>query len=312
MRYFGSQEVQEILTPARAEEAVAQALRHINEWEALPPREAAAGLPGAEVSLWMTAAAGPYLAGKWLHGHPQNQKGPLPSLMGQGILVDRLSGELLCVVDGAALTGVRTAAIASLATRRLASGERVQALLGAGYEAWFHLCALLAGHQTSKVYVWNRTPARAMDLIHKAQGAWPAVEFVHASTPAEAAAQADVITLVTASQRPLLSRQDVPDTVLINAMGAYQPCAREVASDLVAAAAIYADTVAGVLKEAGDILIPLHEGIITTGSVRSLESARQQPKPGGVVVMKSVGAAIFDAYAMSALYDFSQGSQAGE
>jgi ornithine cyclodeaminase/alanine dehydrogenase-like protein (mu-crystallin family) len=190
-----------------------------------------------------------------------------------------------------------------VSTRYLAPRKTVQAVLGAGYEAWFHLCALLDGGGTEQVYVWNRTAAKALSLVRRAREVWPAVGFIQAQTPADAARTADVITLITSSPQPLLTRRDVQDHVLINAMGSYQPHTREISSDVLTGARIYADTREGVLREAGDVLIPISEGVLSPDQVRPLQEALSSQNPGGVVVMKSVGAAVFDACALIALYE---------
>ncbi|MCY0881319.1 MAG: hypothetical protein OWS74_04925, partial [Firmicutes bacterium] len=246
-------------------------------------------------SLWMTTATPRYVMGKWLHIRPANRSHFQPTLPGIAVLADAETGETLCAADGAVLTGVRTAAIAAVSTQHLAISRRTLAFLGAGWEALFHITALLDLGGVERIYLWNRSLTPLLRLAQTVRKRWPDVEVKAAKTIEEAVQTADVVTLITGSVQPLISRRDLRPGVLINAMGAYQPTTREVASDIMAAATVFADTKAGCLQEAGDVMIPLQEGVLAPSAIFPLAEALRRPMtrpPQNFIVMKSIGAAI--------------------
>lgn len=79
---------------------------------------------------------------------------------------------------------------------------------------------------------------------------------------------ADVIVTTTTSHSPLFDGALVRPGTFISCVGAYQPDTREVDSILIQRASkIVVDTCSGALAEAGDILIPISEKIISEDSV---------------------------------------------
>ena len=61
--------------------------------------------------------------------------------------------------------------------------------------------------------------------------------------------------------------KDIGKNVHINGIGSYRPNTREIGSDVMANATIIVDSYEGALKEPGDIVIPLNEGIIQRESI---------------------------------------------
>ena len=79
---------------------------------------------------------------------------------------------------------------------------------------------------------------------------------------------ADVIITTTTSRSPLFDGALVRPGTFVSCVGAYQPDTREVDSTLIQRASkIVVDTRSGALAEAGDILIPISEKIISEDSV---------------------------------------------
>jgi ornithine cyclodeaminase len=87
------------------------------------------------------------------------------------------------------------------------------------------------------------------------------------------------------------------------AVGACRPDQREMPAALVARARVYVDSRAGALAEAGDILLPIAERVITAdhlagelGAVVTGQADGRQ-SPGDVTIFKSLGMAVEDIVA---------------
>jgi ornithine cyclodeaminase/alanine dehydrogenase-like protein (mu-crystallin family) len=86
----------------------------------------------------------------------------------------------------------------------------------------------------------------------------------------------------------------------INAVGSYKPRVREVPGETVRRAAVFVEERRSALMEAGDILIPLREGLIGEGHIRAeIGEVLAGLKPGRgseeeITIFKSVGNAVED------------------
>jgi ornithine cyclodeaminase/alanine dehydrogenase-like protein (mu-crystallin family) len=76
---------------------------------------------------------------------------------------------------------------------------------------------------------------------------------------------------------------------------------------VVKAATVYADTIAGCLAEAGDLIIPISQGWLTAAEIRPLATAKCDPSRG-ITLMKSVGSAIFDLACAARLLEVGDGT----
>ena len=194
--------------------------------------------------------------------HPGNPTAGRPTVQGFVALFDRATGAPVALVEGAAITAVRTAAASALATRELARKKASShGISGAGVQAASHLDSVCSARDIKKVLVWARDREKARQFAQKhAQRTGVMVSAV--DDPAEAAA-CDIISLVTNSSEPVLRGEWLRSGAHLNLVGAHEPHHREVDSNTVARSGIYVDSRQGALSEAGDILVPISEGKIT-------------------------------------------------
>jgi ornithine cyclodeaminase/alanine dehydrogenase-like protein (mu-crystallin family) len=292
--YLGPEEVEACLPPSVARRAVERALQALRDGEAqVAPRSRVSSHGGD--ALLMAASLPEAWVLKVLHVRPQNPELGLPALVGVVLVADPKTGLPRAVLDGPTFTGIRTAALAAWATERLARRCQVVALLGAGFQARFQAEALLALGGVEELRLWNRTCQRAQRLADDLATRHPTLRLTVAAQVQDAARGADVVTVVTSSPHPLLTAADLSPHAHVNAMGAYLPTHRELASDVLAHATVYADTLEACQREAGDLLLAAAEGALDLGAVRPLWAALEGPPPQGRTVLKSVGSAVFDA-----------------
>ncbi|MFI5982531.1 ornithine cyclodeaminase family protein [Streptomyces sp. NPDC051555] len=299
-----------LLTPAAAVDALADALRHGPDPEGCPQRTALA-VPGGELLL-MPAASGAYAGVKVAGVAPGNPARGLPRITGSYLLLDGPTLRPLALFDGAALTALRTPAVSALALRHLAPVGRPLRLVlfGSGPQAHGHLDATLAVRELAEVVVVARDPAGAEKLAaHARTLGVPA----RGGGPGDVAG-ADLVLCCTTAREPLFDGRLVADGATVVAVGSHEPDAREVDTALVRRAAVYVESRAAALREAGDLLIPEAEGAIGPGHINGTladlvagRTAGGRP-PGCPQLFKSVGMAWEDLAVAVALYTAAGGN----
>ena len=291
--WIGPSRLGELLSPGRARGAIADVLQALRAGTAGASERTFHGRDGAPLGLMPGFAPG-HLGVKAITILPENRERGLPTIQGVAVLFASETGAPVAVVDGPALTGLRTGAIAGLATDVLAVEAAAEmVMVGAGWQAQFQIEAVLDVRPVRRVTVWNRTRAYADQLVDQLRSRVRDVELVVTDDLTEACRRADIISLATSTMRPLLDEQPLAPWCHINAMGSYRPDHRELGSTLVARAEVYADTVEGCLDEAGDLLLPISEGSLTQAAIHPLWSASVASRER-LTVLKSVGSVVFD------------------
>jgi ornithine cyclodeaminase len=245
----------------------------------------------------------PALGTKLVSVYHSNLAHGLPSHLATIVLFDPDTGALRALVDGRYITEARTAAASAASTKHLAREDaRVLAVLGSGVQARSHIDALCRVRPIGEVRIWGRDHAHVDQLIDEL-GPRVRARLTRAAGAKEAARDADVIALVTASPEPVLLRDWVKDGTHICAVGACRPNQREMDTALVKDARVFVDSRVGALAEAGDIVIPLKEraideshivaeiGDVCGGRVAGRRSAVE------ITLFKSLGMAVEDVAA---------------
>jgi ornithine cyclodeaminase len=266
--------------------AVLRALRRGSTYA--PPRQAVP-LPDGAILLLMSATDGELAITKLVTVHPRNAIHSLPSIQAEVLVLEARTGRRLLLLEGAAVTARRTAALSLLAARRLAPVPTGPLLVvGAGVQARAHLEALTEGLGVRDVYIAARTPAHAAALVALARQRGLTAQVVAA--PEEALDRATLIVTATTSRTPVLPDR-VRDDALVIAVGAYQPDMAELPPALVRRARLFVDTLESAQTEAGDLI----QAGVDWSAVTPLEQVLDDPHPDhGPVVFKSVGHALWD------------------
>jgi ornithine cyclodeaminase/alanine dehydrogenase-like protein (mu-crystallin family) len=271
----------------------------------LPDTPARTFLPTDTGDLGVMPAAGEQGAGvKLVTIIPGNPGRGLPLIHGVYVLFAPGTGEVEGVIDGGALTGLRTAAVSGVATRHLARADaRHLVIFGAGTQAHAHLDAMVAVRPVGRVTVVSRTAARAESLAGAARERGLEARLGDPS----AVAEADIVCTCTTSDAPLFDGRELAAGAHVNAVGTYRPDARELdAATLARAARVVVETRAAALEEAGDVVLALREGALSIDGVAELGEVvadRVRREPSDVTVFKSVGMAFEDLVVARAALD---------
>jgi len=234
---------------------------------------------------------------------PQNLSRGIPSIHAVVIVVDAETGRPIAVMDGTYLTALRTGAASGVATDLLARSEAsVVSIFGAGVQARTQLEAVCTVRPFKKVWVYDQEPkiAEGYAAEMSACGSPIPSDIFVAESPAQAAREAEVICTATTSHEPVFEDKDLKPGVHINAVGAYTPEMQEIPSSTVIRAKVVVDSRQACLAEAGDLIIPVKQGLITeeyihgeigkaaAGKIPARESDEE------ITLFKSVGLAVQD------------------
>lgn len=235
---------------------------------------------------------------------PGNPDRGMPLINAVYVLFDATTQEPEAVIDGAALTALRTAAVSGLATRWLANDDAATLVIfGSGVQAASHLEAMLAVRPIEHVTIVSPTPERAEALaaVARGSGIWGVV-----GTPRDVAG-ADVICTCTTATTPLFDGRLLKAGAHVSAVGAHLPSARELDGATIGRSKMVVETREVALAEAGELVLAIQEGVVGAEHVRAdlkelVSGATVRTSADDVTVFKSVGLAFEDlAVARAAL-----------
>ena len=186
----------------------------------VPPRIVQALASGG--SFFVMPAADAHLAiAKLITFIPDNSQRSLPSIQGDIVVFDALSGQRIAILHGPTVTARRTAAVSLLAAQKLAPRTDGPLLVvGAGVQGRAHLEAFQAGLGVQEVWVASRNPASAQALVLHAKGlGLRALQVVDANV---ALADCPLVVSTTSAQEVALRAMPRSDA-FVAAIGAFTP-----------------------------------------------------------------------------------------
>ncbi len=182
---------------------------HRGEWE-MPSKLYVEAPPNGDFRA-MPARGGGYAVLKWVTSFPHNPERGLPVVTGALLLSSAETGELLAIVDCAAVTSLRTGAAAAVSAQVLArEGAKSVGVIGCGVNgAWAARCLMATGYRDGV----------CADLRDEAAAAL-AAELGWTVGSREKAAAADVVVTVTPGDRAVIGSGDLQEGAHVAALGA--------------------------------------------------------------------------------------------
>jgi ornithine cyclodeaminase len=248
---------------------------------------------------------GQSLAVKVVSLFEHNARRGLPRIQAAVLVLEADTGRPVALLEGTALTAIRTGAASGAATELLARSEsRTAAVFGAGAQARTQLEAVCTVRSIETVWVYDPLPGAVETFIAELAGQGPIPPDLRpAVDPRQAARAADVICTATTSAVPVFSDADVKPGVHVNAVGSYQPHVQEIPAETVARALLVVDSRDAALTEAGDLIQPIRQGLIGPEHIHAelgeLVLGRKKGRTAAeqITLFKSVGVAVQDAVA---------------
>ncbi len=317
MLVITGEELRQAVPMSAAMDAVTAAFAQLSAQQAQVPLRPHLSIPPAEgLALIMPAylAGSNTLAVKLLTLFPHNlEQHQLPTINAVVLLFDTSNGLPVALIEGSALTALRTGAASGVATRFLAHRERHGlALFGAGAQALPQAVAACQARGFYRIWIVNRTRTHAERLAEELRGYGPPIsrdiEIEIASSAQEALEEADVICCATASSTPLFNDADVRPGTHINGIGSYRPTMQEVPAETVGRARIVVDQRQAAWSEAGDLIIARDQGFLKDDAqIAELGEVILGRAPGRsdeqqITFFKSVGNAVQDVAVAQVAY----------
>ena len=240
-----------------------------------------------------------YFATKLASIHEGNTERGLATLHAQIVLADARTGQAVAVLDGTRITNARTGCIGGLAARELATDPVRIGVVGAGAQARWQTRSIAALCDVESVAIHSPSDSKRECAGDLAGEGIPASAV---GSAADAVRDADVVVMATTSADPVFPADALGPGTLVVAIGAYESGMQELEPGVFdRAARVFAD-VPEEVATIGDLaatsltaadLVPM--AALFDGADR--ESARE------IVVVESVGSAVFDVAAATAIYE---------
>jgi ornithine cyclodeaminase len=232
---------------------------------------------------------------------PDNPAHGLPRVQAVYLLFDQATLALCAVLDGTALTTLRTPAVSVAAVLERLPGRELRVVaIGAGAQATGHVATLAAvrplEHVTYLVREPSRTPLDALAL--------------GSSQADEALRSADVVVCATSARSPVFDSALLSNDVVVVAVGSHEPEARELDATLLGRACVVVEDVATALREAGDVVLAIAEGALSPADLlpmRDVMTGAVEVPTDRPLVFKSVGMSWQDLVVAAALLRHSEG-----
>lgn len=300
---LSTEDVRQALDMEETIAVMKEAFRQLSQGEAVMPLRTVVEVPRHNgLTLFMPAylPASDEMAVKFVSVFNDNPRKGLPLIHALVVVMDAKTGMPRAIMDGGYLTAFRTGAASGAATDFLAREDAESvAIIGAGVQGRTQLQAVCAVRPIQEAWIYDLVPEQAKEFISKMKQKL-SIQIRVAEYPGQAVEQADIICTATTSSIPVFEDRDIKPGSHINAVGAYTPQMREIPSETVVRSKVVIDHHEASLTEAGDLLIPMKEGLISEDHIfAELGEIVAGIKPGResqeeITLFKSVGLAIQD------------------
>ncbi len=306
--FLSQAEVSRLLDLDRLFDALAGAFVELSAGRAsVPPRIAARTASGGLLGAMPGYVSG-VLEAKLVSVFPQNHVRGMPSHQWLIVLFDENTGAPIAVMDGVAITAIRTGASAAVAARWLARQDSATiAILGAGVQGRSNLEAFSRSRPFKEIRVASRNADSAKALAAQNPAA------ITCATFEEAVRRADIVCCCTDAREPVMKYEWlVPGAHVSSVGGTFGP---EIDAQTIGAGMLFVESRESVLQPppagAHELQGLKPESLTEVGQVIA-GTAPGRTAPEQLTVYKSTGHAVEDAAAVKIVYERALAEGAGQ
>lgn len=250
----------------------------------------------------------PLLGYKVITIFKQNKQHNINPHQGIVVLLDEVTGQVKCILDGCFVTALRTAAVSAVATEILSRPQSsTLAVIGAGRQAIEHIKAITKIRPIENIHIYSKTKASYASL--KTHFRHDPFNILFKETAKAAVLNADILVTCTPAKEYILSIDELPKGIHVNAIGACRPGDREVNLHNHPLLKVYLDSKEACFTESDEIIQPCKEKILSYDKIIGEIGeciANLIPKrchEDEITFFKSVGLSIEDVCAANFFYN---------
>jgi ornithine cyclodeaminase len=270
------------------------------------------------ILLLMPCLTDEALSTKLVSVFPHNHEQGRPVIQGLVVLCNPSTGEILALLDGKALTALRTGAVTGVSVRHLAPDSvHTLGLVGCGVQAWEQVRHTCAARSVDRILLHSRSIQSRDAMAQRLSREFPNIEVQAAPSVESLVAESQILITATTARAPVLP----DDPSLFSdmhcvAMGSFEADVREYPDAIFSRSAkVWVDTPHAQV-ESGELAIPLSNGILAPEQIQTLGSLIAQGVPPdrgefGCTFFKSVGMALFDLQTAKMVYGLAKAAGLG-
>jgi len=243
---------------------------------------------------------------------PENVNRKLPSIYGMMVVNDSVTGKPLAIFDGGTFTALRTGAVGAGVAMSILAPKNAHklGLIGCGVQGYYHILYACTVREIDDIYLFNIPKIDLTNFINmlkddfKKLGITRDIKFTVCESSSDVAINAEVIITTTTSPTPVFpDDKKLFEGKTIIGVGSYQPTTRDFPD------AIFGDDTAVfvemdyVTEEAGELAIPIKNGIVKKEEIHHILDAEKDPKlMKKTNFFKTVGMALYDVVVAEDMY----------
>jgi len=267
---------------------------------------------GENCMLYMPCIAGGYIGSKISAEFPENpHKYGLPHINAVALLNDASNGQLVAIMNGSALTALRTGAAGGMAMKYLArKNSHTVGVIGCGVQGLNQLMFACNVRQIRTAYLYDKSKIDFDAFTEKINKLiYPkSIEIVVCKDVKELLRNSEIVIMATTSREPVLPN----DPELLRgksyfAFGSWKPYMRETPDaiwDVVKNVYIESPHAA---QESGDLTQPTEKGILSMDRIKMIDElftgGKTDEELGETRLFKSVGISVYDVITAKRIYE---------
>jgi ornithine cyclodeaminase/alanine dehydrogenase len=241
----------------------------------------------------------------------------LPTVQATILYCDSQTGQLIAIMEAGFITAVRTGAASGVATKLLARPDsRIVGIIGSGVQAETQLEAMCAVRNIAQANVFSPTLTHRTSFADRMSERL-GIDVSAVENPKAAVERCDIVITSSSAKTPVLNGDWLSPGTHINAIGSHSPDARELDTRAIQRSKVVVDSMEAALREAGDLMMPLAEGVIERSHVYAelgelvLGQKTGRVDPEEITLFKSQGLAIEDVSAAKLVYEVAKERKLG-
>lgn len=316
MLYLNKEDIGALVDFGEMTETIWKAMEIYDRKDFRQPDRIHADLSDGETYLYMPAFTEEVKGTKILTLSLGNPKVGKPVIQGVMLLNDPVTGDVVCILDGASVTGYRTGAVGATGLMHTSPEDcSTLGIVGTGVQAFYQGLYAPSVRPIDHIRVFDIDGAKAAAFAKRLGDQLPGVRVEAAASPEDLVRNSQAVITATPSSAPVIPDDAglLKDRHFVG-IGSYKPHMREYPDSLFRLIdRAYVD-VDFALEESGDLITPINEGLLEEKNVKTLYQAVREGivDRTGTTFFKTVGMALFDILVADRLYKKALESGAGQ